>query len=89
MLVMFERGGGGACEHWNPRMASITPAQERSDRVRQLTAVAEDIDLRQILRVLNRRKVMILGLLALTTALAGLIAFQLTPLYTADRKSVV
>ncbi|WP_327504974.1 polysaccharide biosynthesis tyrosine autokinase [Arenibaculum sp.] len=52
--------------------------------MRQLTAIAEDIDLRQVLRILDRRKAIILGLLALTTALAGLIAFQLTPRYTAE-----
>jgi polysaccharide biosynthesis transport protein len=41
-------------------------------------------DLRQFLNVLKRRRAVILGWTALMTLIAGLVAFQLTPIYRAE-----
>src|SRR5579883_1933365 len=47
------------------------------------------LDLRRILGVLKRRKVMILGVMFVVTSLATLVVSQQTPLYRAEAKLVV
>jgi len=47
------------------------------------------LDLRRILSILKRRKVMILGVMFVITSLAALVVSQLTPLYRAEVKLVV
>jgi succinoglycan biosynthesis transport protein ExoP len=47
------------------------------------------LDLRRILAILRRRKVMILGVMVVITSLAVLIVNQVTPLYRADARVVV
>ncbi len=44
----------------------------------------DGLDLRQFFNVLKRRRAVILGCAALMTVLAGIIVFQLTPIYTAE-----
>jgi len=56
----------------------------------ELAAPADTaLDLRRILSVLKRRKVMILGVMFVITSLAALVVSQLTPLYRAEVKLVV
>src|SRR5208282_1094272 len=47
------------------------------------------LDLRRILSILKRRKVMILGVMFVVTSLAALVVSQLTPLYRAEVTLVV
>ena len=53
------------------------------------TPVDTALDLRRILSILKRRKVMILGVMFVITSLAALVVSQLTPLYRAEVKLVV
>ncbi len=47
------------------------------------------LDLRRVLSILKRRKVMILGVMVIVTSLAALVVSQLTPLYRAEVKLVL
>jgi succinoglycan biosynthesis transport protein ExoP len=59
-----------------PVLKPVTPAPEHKPE-------EEEIELREIVGVLRRRKPIILGCIALITLLAALVVFQLTPRYTA------
>ena len=58
-------------------------ADQRKEAVSPVASIGARVDVRELLRMLNRRKWQLLGVTALVGALAGLVLVQLTPEYRA------
>lgn len=74
--VPFPKSPGGAYPH------ADAPSQRPG-------ALANAVDLAEVLAILRRRKAIILTTVALVTGLVALIAFQLTPRYTATSEVMI
>ena len=77
----LDHDGGSALAHGgNPKAAEREPFSASSSI---LEVSGDEIDLRELLRTLWRRKMVFIGTFVLVTAIAVLIVIQQTPLYTA------